>query len=264
MKIFPAVSWHPRPRQLWLVFAALLALLLMGVVASMEGYALREAIDHLAHRPFDAVAERDGGVFSPAALVFHAQRQTGGQAVRLELPARYDRAVRVMVVMPYGETVVAYMDPYTADLRGTVRYTGVVAMFDRWLAAEPDVKAGGTVSVSAMPGFVRVSSPAPTNSHSQASVLPAGTDDAPSVPGSAPGFPEDLCSAGSSSPENAAITLDEAIDRFANAGLAPPYTIDLPHGMDGFYRARTHPGMGRPARTVVLDARDGHRLHHLS
>ena len=192
-------------------------LLLVSAAACLGIHRIRDTIDHLAHRQFDAVDRRDGGMFSPAALVFHAQRQTGGRVLQVELTARADRAVRMRVAMPYGDTVVAYMDPYTADLRGTERDAGLVAAFDPFAGAGSDT----------------------------------------------PGSDEDLCTAeapGPPAPGRAAITLDDAVDEMERAGLSPPFTVVLPQGPGGFYRARTHPNLGRSARIVDIDASDGQRL----
>jgi uncharacterized iron-regulated membrane protein len=260
----PVRPWFARPLRLRVAFALLLAfLLLIPVLGSVDRHRLKDAVDHLVHRRFDAVAQREGGVFSPAALAFHAQRQTGGRVVQLELPLRYDRAVRMRVVMPYGETLIAFMDPYTADLRGTVRYAGLPAMLDKLLGAGYDVNAGVDAWAATKPGAVPPSVAEPGDSGSRSPEPRAGNHGASSPREAMPSSPEDLCSAespDSPTPQRAMITLDDAIDRFERAGLVPPYTIVMPQGPGGFYRAWTYLNARHSTGVVDLDAYDGHRL----
>jgi uncharacterized iron-regulated membrane protein len=221
-----------------LTCAHVLALLLLPLPVLMappglsERYAFRDALDHVFHRRFDEVAQRTGGLFSPGALVFHAQRQTGGSVVQVDLPARRDRAMRMMVAMPYGESVIAYMDPYTGDLRGPERYAALVAVMDRLLGVAYD----GSDGTEATPN---------TEPHAMLAAPFSAGKDSSGRTDSTGRFPEDLCSAeseGLSGSGRASLALDDAIDGFQRAGISFPYTVLLPQGENGYYLARGNTG----------------------
>jgi uncharacterized iron-regulated membrane protein len=191
-------------------------------------------LDHLVHRNFDAVAVRSGGTFTPAALAFHAERQTGGRVVAVSIGTHRDRAVRMTLAMPYGEMVTAYMDPFTADVRGVSRF-GVLDNVAQHLSGLPGIVQG---TAAAHPQWAWSAATA-----------------------------WNVCSANSTDAgeqETRPVILDVAIDAVERAGVVPPYTIVLPTSDDGAYVAYYHARAFTPPQRMEVAARDGRLLGNVA
>ncbi len=122
-------SWY---RAVWRVHfvAGLLSLPFLALLATTGAlYLFHGEIDRWYYRHFDEVATRAGEPFSIGALVAHAERQTGGTVVIVNVPERISAgALRMGVALPSGELRTAFIDPFNADLRGTAPYGGVMQL----------------------------------------------------------------------------------------------------------------------------------------
>lgn len=216
------MKWYnERPFRLRMVSPGSIAVYGLSLAFAMAGWfmvhtdfrAIAAQLDHLVHLRVDDVSVRDGGLFSPGALIFHAERQSGGIVVQFEMPLRRDRATRMLVAMPDGTTAIAFMDPFTADLRGMESNAGPVGVVNRVLEA-------GLVEGIPRDWFLfwRVEQ------------LCISSPEEMDMEG---GIPR--------------ITVDDAIDAFARNGVPLPYVLTLPPDKLGAYSAHwvDHGGISR-------------------
>ncbi|ABC23939.1 PepSY-associated TM helix domain-containing protein [Rhodospirillum rubrum] len=112
----------------WHFYAGLLVLpflILLAVTGAL--YLFRDEIDTAVHADLKRVPYESGAVLaSPSALVAAALANTPGTAVKYTTPAQPDLSAEVTIKTAAGDKRAVYVDPYRAQVLGTLPDRGTV------------------------------------------------------------------------------------------------------------------------------------------
>ncbi len=136
-------------------FLAGLAVLPFLVLLAVTGglYLFKAELDHLAYASLEDVEPAPASA-NLAIVIDSTEAETGGQVLALTLPERDDRAVRMIVRAPDGQSLTAFADPHTGAYRGATSYGGIMQtirklhslqLFGFWATALIEITAGWVI-----------------------------------------------------------------------------------------------------------------------
>ncbi|MGV9008545.1 PepSY-associated TM helix domain-containing protein [Brevundimonas sp.] len=115
----------------WHFYAGFLVLPFLMLMALTGGlYLFKAEIDDAVYRPM-ATVEARGNPASPDRWVAAARVGTGGEVTNVLVPDRPDRAVQMVVRLPGDSRRIAFVDPYSAELKGVTAYVGLTETIKR-------------------------------------------------------------------------------------------------------------------------------------
>ena len=126
-----ALSGSYRAVWRWHFYAGFLVLPFLMLMALTGGlYLFKAEIDDAVYRPMGVVEAR-GNPASPDRWVAAARVGTGGEVTNVLVPDRPDRAVQMTVRLPDDSRRIAFVDPYSAELKGVTAYVGLTETIKR-------------------------------------------------------------------------------------------------------------------------------------
>lgn len=142
------VVWH------WHFLAGLAVLPFLVLLAVTGGlYLFKAELDHVAYASLEDVQPADAST-NLANVIDSTEAETGGHVLALTLSDRNDRAVRLIVRAPDGQSLTAFADPHTGDFRGATFYGGIMQtirklhslqLFGFWASALMEITAGWVI-----------------------------------------------------------------------------------------------------------------------
>ena len=139
----------------WHFIAGLLVLPFLLMMAITGGaYLFQPELDHLAYRRLEDVPVRAGAMAPPSIVIPKVEAALHGRVLLFTLAARPDRAVRLLVRAPSGETLTAFADPYDGHLIGATAYGGIMQLvrkihslqkFGFWASCLIEIVAGWAI-----------------------------------------------------------------------------------------------------------------------
>ena len=139
----------------WHFIAGLLVLPFLVMMAITGGaYLFQPELDHLANSSLEDVPARSVGFAPPSVFIPRVEAGLNARVLQFSLPARPDRAIRLLARVPSGETVTAFADPYDGHLIGATPYGGIMQLvrkvhslqkFGFWASCLIEIVAGWAI-----------------------------------------------------------------------------------------------------------------------
>jgi uncharacterized iron-regulated membrane protein len=139
----------------WHFIAGLLVLPFLVMMAITGGaYLFQPELDHLAYHRLEDVPVRASAMAPPSVVVPKVEAALHGRVLLFTLAPRPDRAVRLLVRAPSGETLTAFADPYDGHFIGATAFGGIMQLvrkihslqkFGFWASCLIEIVAGWAI-----------------------------------------------------------------------------------------------------------------------
>ena len=139
----------------WHFIAGLLVLPFLVMMAVTGGaYLFQPELDHLLYHRLEDVPARSAAMIPPSVLIPKVESALNGRVLLFTPAARPDRAVRLLVRAPSGETLTAFADPYDGHFIGATAFGGIMQLvrkihslqkFGFWASCLIEIVAGWAI-----------------------------------------------------------------------------------------------------------------------